>query len=183
MFTIKQRFCSVFGLLLCVIALGVSPAFAALIATGLDCDNNSATTLMDPDALDCSGAWEGNDANQQTDVLAELGSAFGMDGMWFLADKVDVEDDGTSGPGGPFIESIVGFSAGTITFVDPIPGKFAIALKSDDAFSLYLYDGGNAGIGSIDYVTDGVSVNTNRQFLNLEICLTARFILSRSRRP
>lgn len=151
--TIAKLICSV----LCVVSLTLAPAHAALLPAKpvLDCDNNGAITAMDPDAIDCSGAWGGNDANQQADVLAQLATDFG--GLWIFADKYDIEV--IPEPAGPFIESVVGTDTGTITFTDPIAGIFAIALKSDGNFSLYKFDGGVTGISSIDYVTDGVALN------------------------
>ncbi len=132
-----------------------APSQATLIPAGLDCDNGGVTATMG--AIDCSGAWQGNDANQQTDVLAQLGLDFtptiGSIGTWSFTDKAD------TGQNTAFFDSVPSASIGTITFDNPITNYFALALKASNQFSLYLFDGGLSGISSIDFSTLGSSVN------------------------
>jgi len=129
----------------------VAPAQAQLISVSPSCNNASAMTQLTPDAIACSGAWSGNNLNQQADVLAQLAADFGS--TWAYA--------GTSAgavASGPFQSAGLG-STGTINFSGPIYGLFAMALKASNEFSLYLFDGGTSGVSSITYTTIGSAVN------------------------
>jgi PEP-CTERM motif len=57
--------------------------------------------------------------------------------------------------------------SGTLSFDTPITGWFAITLKASNQFSMYLFDGGVAGISSIDYSTLGTAVNNQGKAQNL----------------
>ena len=127
------------------LALAASPASAALTSTGL----SGGAGMTSPSFLACSGAWEGTNMNQEADVAAVLaGWGTGFD---------FVGSSDASG-NGPFTGNPNG-NTGTLTFDQAVAGTFAIALKAGNAFSLYLFDGGQAGITSIDYNTLGVQVN------------------------
>jgi hypothetical protein len=151
------RFATVSTASLAVIgSIAVGEAEAALVGVSPVCTNGSALTAMEPDAIACSGAWQGNDANQQDHVLAQLSSAFGG-GPWSYI--------GTTNAGeisGPF-SSVPGVATGTLTFDNPQVGFFSIALKASNQFSLYLFNGGEAGISSIDFTTIGTSLNQEGQ--------------------
>ena len=134
------------------------PVQAALTATGLSCNNGGVMVSgFEPDALACSGAWAGNDVQQHDDFLMQAQmdfSAFVGNVPWVLVGKSD--DAGS----GPFTASSNGTS-GTLTFDNPVTGFFAISLMGANSFSMYLFNGGAAGITSIDYSMLGVSVNGN----------------------
>jgi hypothetical protein len=154
------RFATVSTASLAVIgSIAVGEAEAALVGASPLCTNGNALTEMNPDAITCSGAWAGNDANQQTDVLAQLSSDFASytGGLvtWVFNGKSDDSLNGpfTSNPGG---------TTGTLTFDVAQEGLFSIALKASNQFSLYLFDGGAAGISSIDFTTIGTSLNNNQ---------------------
>jgi hypothetical protein len=130
----------------------LAPAQAQLVSVSPACNNAAAMTALTPDALDCSGAWAGNNLNQQANVLAQLQADFGG-ATWAYV--------GTSaGPvaSGPFLSAGLG-STGTVNFTSPIYGLFAMALKASNEFSLYLFDGGQAGLSSITYTTIGSAIN------------------------
>lgn len=132
----------------------------ALTATGLSCNNgNVMTNGFEPDALACSGAWAGNDSQQMTELLAQLSldfaSVVGTDATFTVLGKSD--DSGS----GPFVSNMENATSGTLTFDTAQTGYFAISLKASDAFSVYLFNGGDAGVTSIDFSTLGVSVNGN----------------------
>lgn len=130
-------------------------AQAALNPTGLDCDNEGAVASMG--ALDCSGAWMGNNVNQQSAVLAQLDVDFadvvGDGGIWSYLGTTNAGE--TSGP----FSSVPGATSGSLSFDTPITGYFAVALKTASDFSLYLFDGGMSGVSSIDFTTIGASLN------------------------
>ncbi|HUG25996.1 PEP-CTERM sorting domain-containing protein [Piscinibacter sp.] len=121
-------------------------------------------TGFEPDALACSGAWEGNVTPQQADVEAQLALDFapfvGAGADFSFVGKSDDADNG------PFTSNPMD-TTGTLNFDVPITGFFAVALKAGDAFSVYLFDGGVAGLTSIDYSTLGVSVNQDGQAQDL----------------
>jgi hypothetical protein len=128
------------ALALATLALIAAPSQAALTPG----DSGALCSLTDTtiNATACSGSWDGNNKNQDADVYAELASLSGISG--WLEQTPDL-----SGPGG---------TAGTLTFAPPVDSPFAIALKASNSFSLYYYSGAS-GVTSIDYITNGVSVN------------------------
>lgn len=132
-----------------------APAHAALTAATLDCNNINAVSAMS--ALDCSGAWSGNDVNQKTDVLAQLATDFGGIGLWSYAGTTNAGE--TSGP----FASVPSATSGYLGFDSPETGVFAVALKGGNAFSLYLFDGGDNGLSGIDFVTFGTAFNSNER--------------------
>jgi hypothetical protein len=143
-------------------AMAVAPAQAQLVATGLDCNaGNVMETGFGPDALACSGAWAGNITPQLAAVESQLALDFapfmGFATEFLLVGK---SDDPNSGP---FTMNAENSTSGTLSFDTPINGIFAVALKAGNSFSVYLFDGGISGLGSIDFSTAGVSVNQNGQ--------------------
>ncbi len=125
-------------------------AQAQLVATGLDCNNDLTVTFMG--ALQCSGAWAGNNLGNAA-ILAAVNAQ--------LATDFNPTVGGTPVWGAPVSVGFTPGNTGTLNLGGTYQGFFAIALKSSNAFSLYLFDGGSAGISSITYQTDGTSVNTN----------------------
>lgn len=122
--------------------VGVSGAEAQLTRVSPDCD---FIVDVDPDAVGCSGAWDGNFKNQQDDVYAQF-EADGWGSYWEYSYGMDLEYEA---------------SAGTITFIQPIEKEFILALRSAGQFSLYRFSGAGAPYSAIDWVTNGTSVNKN----------------------
>ena len=108
-------------------------------------------TVTNPTWTDCAGAFEGNDKNQEADVLATILAEFGLSGVSFLG----ASDDAANGPftGNPETNS------GTLNFDTAIDDPFVLSLKAGNAFSLFYFDGAGDAIASIDFTTLGVSVN------------------------
>lgn len=109
-----------------------------------------SNTTTDPAYTACAGAFAGNDANQQADVLAELEDLSGTSG-WFFVGK---SDDAGFGP----FTSNPETNTGTLTFDSAISGPFALSLKAANAFSLFFFDLAQP-VSEIDFNTLGVSVN------------------------
>jgi hypothetical protein len=145
------------ALLIGLSAIGgaITPAEAQLTPSGFACTSNNALAFMG--ATDCRGAFVGNDANQQGDVLAALTTAWS--GSWSWLGKTD--DAGN----GPFANNPAGGTTGTLTFDSPITGAFVLSLKAGNFFSLYLFNGSNTP--SITFTTGGVAVNNNNVPLGL----------------
>jgi hypothetical protein len=137
-------------------ALTSVASHAALTAVAPTCDSGGALGTLG--ALDCSGAWGGNNVNQESDVLAQLVTDFngtvGAAAVWTYVGSTNA-GIGTSGP----FDSVPADPSGTLTFDAPVTGYFAVTLKAGNQFSLYLFDGGIAGISSIDFTTLGTAVN------------------------
>lgn len=142
-----------------VAALALAPAaHAALTSTGLSCSAGTTFDAFSPTPVACSGAWEGNDANQQADLLAQLSTDFAayvgpLGAEYTFLGKSD--DAGS----GPFTSNPDGATSGVLTFDTAQTGLFAISLKAGNAFSVYLFDGGTTGLGSVSFSTLGVQVN------------------------
>ena len=148
-----------FGALLAgavVALLASAPSHAALVPTTPACTNGGALTAMQPDAVACLGAFSGNDANQQADVLTAITNGFNPivgDGLWSLTEKVD------AGGTGSVIQNVPGATSGNIAFTTAFTDYFALILKASNQFSIYLFDGNVAPISSVDFTTIGASVN------------------------
>jgi hypothetical protein len=126
-----------------------SAAHAALTPIAPAC----SASISNPTWSDCAGAFSGNDKNQQADVLATILTQFGLAGVSFQGASDDVGN-------GPFTSNPGGLS-GTLSFDSSIDGPFVLSLKAGNAFSLFYFDGAGAPISSIDFNTQGVSVNSN----------------------
>ena len=130
---------------------------AALLAAGASAQ--AALTLvtpactasvLTPNYTDCGGSFDGNNMNQEADVLAFISSEWGQTFTF---------QGSSDGPAnGPFTSNPNG-TTGTLTFDSAMDGPFVLALKASNQFSLYYFDGSGPAIGSIDYSTLGVSVN------------------------
>ena len=114
-------------------ALAAAPAHA-LTTTGIACDGHGTGMTSQDGYLDCSGAFEDNNNNQ--DVQAQILADFGLSG---LSTIIDV----TGGNAG---------STGELSFA-AMASDFVLALKAGNAFSLYLFA---AGTTSINFDTLGV---------------------------
>jgi hypothetical protein len=131
------------------VLLAAGASQAALTPTGLSCGE----TVTDPAFTDCAGAFEGNDKNQQTDVLATILAEFGLAGVSYAG----ASDDASSGP----FSNSPGDASGTLDFDFAIDSPFVLSLKAGDAFSLFYFDGAGAPISSIDFTTLGVNINAS----------------------
>jgi hypothetical protein len=132
------------------VLLAASASQAALTPTSPSC----TATVTDPTWTDCAGAFEGNDKNQEADVLATILAEFGLSDVSYQG----ASDEASSGP---FSNSPNGAS-GTLDFDFAIDSPFVLSLKAGTAFSLFYFDGEGAPISSIDFTTLGVSVNPNQ---------------------
>ena len=129
------------GIAVTISALLGAPAHAALTPAAPPTCSVSNTIA---NATSCSGAWAGNNKNQDADVYAELTTLSGLSG-W-----LEIKD--VSGPGS---------TSGSFIISPAVSGPFAIALKAANNFSLYYYDSSVTNVGPLAYVTDGVSTNPN----------------------
>lgn len=122
------------ALALTAAALVAAPAHAALTFSGVACDGNGTVLPANTGYLDCAGAYDGNNKNQETDVLAAISSEFGLSGLTSIYDV-----SGSAGESGTFDLS-------------SITSPFVLALKAGNAFSLYAFSSGS----EIDWDTLGV---------------------------
>ena len=131
---------------LCALAIAASaivaaPAHALLTPNGaVDCSASAVTDniVNNPTFTDCSGAFDGNNKNQQADVLATISADFGLTVITGIFDV-----SGSAGASGTFDLSA-------------IEGPFVLALKAGSAFSLYAFSDGDL----IDWDTLGVGFLT-----------------------
>jgi hypothetical protein len=129
-------------------------AQAQLTPTGLACDYMVTLSAFNPDAAACLGAYLGNNVNQEADVLAAIQAAWS--GFGFTpATYLGTTDEGqTSGP----FSSVPSGSSGTLAFDTPLTGNYVLALKTSNAFSLYLFTG-LVNQASLFYTTSGTAQN------------------------
>ncbi len=120
----------------------------------------SNTTI---NAVAAAGSFDGNDtgnASAVRDTLDTISANFGSvvpggTGGWVLWDK----SDGVAGNQAHTFTGNPQTAAGTLGFNAPIGGWFVITLKASNQFSMYLFDGGAAGISSINYSTLGTAIH------------------------
>jgi len=108
-------------------ALAAMPVQAQLTANGaVDCSASALTDNLanNPTFTDCAGAFDGNNKNQEADVLVTISDEFGLTGLTSIFD--------------------VSAGAGTSGSFDlsGIEGAFVLALKAGNAFSLYAFSAG-----------------------------------------
>jgi hypothetical protein len=96
---------SVLGVVLTTSYAGLAQADLSAVDPAFSCDNGDAMTLMNPDAIACSGAWEGNNAappEVEGYVLSELAASFnddvGFAGNWSTVGTTNAGDVSGSGP-------------------------------------------------------------------------------------
>lgn len=157
-------------------AAGTSQA-VALSALGAPVASLTDTTA---NAIAAAGSFSGNDTGNATTVqntLDTISANFGSyvpggTAAWVLWDKTD----SASGSQTRTFTGNPQTATGTLSFNAPITGWFAVTLKSSDQFSMYLFDGGVAGISSINYSTLGTSVNrkASRRTCRMPRCGAAR---------
>jgi hypothetical protein len=129
------------------IALVATSAQAALTLTTPAC----TVSVLNPAYTACGGSFEGNDKNQQADVVSFI-AASGWGAVSFQGSS------DTPVTFGPFTSDETG-TTGTLTFDAPMDGPFVLALKAANEFSLFYYNGVGPAISAIDFSTLGVAVN------------------------
>jgi hypothetical protein len=129
-----------------LVATGLS-AQAALTPTSPDCN----MSILTPGYTACGGSFDGNNQNQEADVLAYITTTWG---------EVFTDQGSSDTPVsfGPFTGNPDG-ATGTLTFDFPIDQAFVLTLKAGNQFSLFYFDGSGPAITSIDYSTLGVNLN------------------------
>jgi len=133
-------------------------ASAQLILTSpaLACSNGGALAAMG--AQQCRGAFDGNDSNQQPGVLAQLATF--APGTWTAIGKTDDAN------AGPFTLNAAGSPTGTLTFDVFLTGRFALALKGSNEFSLYYFEN-VLGTSSVQFTMSGTALNKSEKVQDL----------------
>jgi len=107
---------------------------------------DSLVTTGNAGFMDCAGPFSGN-VNGNSTELQHLTNLFSSSWVW-----VGSSDN----PGyGPFT-SDPGTTSGVLNFDSPVKGIFAIALKGGPDYSFYVFNGGTAGISSLNFDTLGI---------------------------
>lgn len=144
--------------LVSVMAVGFASvsANAGLVGASPACTNGGALASMSPAAVDCIGAFAGNDETQKAEVLAAMDMAFASyvgQGNWSFLEKVDANETGI------FIDTVPDTSTGIIKFASPLTEYVALSLKASNAFSIYLFDGTVSPISSVAFTTAGIGLS------------------------
>lgn len=135
-------------LLSIVLVFAASSSFARPAATPCSTDDVAGSFA-------CLGGFEGNTINAGSDqVLPKLSAweNFEIDGFpistagWERLDKSDASPT--------IFLSTPAAKSGEITFVDTLFGTFGLALKAGPEWSVYLLDGGTAGLSSVTFSID-----------------------------
>ena len=131
-------------------------ALAAIVAAvpgaanaAVSCSDSVATT-GNAGYLACQGPIGGNIAPGQVNTAT-------FDGITY--DLVGSTDDAGAGP---FTIDMAGATGGLLTFDAVQKGKFVLGLKGGPDFSLYLFDGGSAGITQLSFDTLGITKGNGR---------------------
>jgi hypothetical protein len=125
------------ALALTAAALVAGPAQAQLTPNGdVSCSDSVVTddVTINTTFTDCAGAFDGNNNNQEADVLATISDDFGLT----ILNSVE-------------LSAGVGDTSGSFD-LSGINGAFVLALKAGDAFSLYAFSDGDV----IEWDTLGV---------------------------
>ncbi|MGD2047297.1 MAG: PEP-CTERM sorting domain-containing protein [Gemmatimonadota bacterium] len=131
------------------------PLQAQLSTTSPNCDTGSVLTDFNPNADDCLGAYEGNDKQQESEIIqamVDAGWLNSTDGANVLG-YTDAED----GEPNPFTSDPQG-STGTLTLAAPLTGDYALILKVGTQFSIYYFEN-LVNVSSIYYTTAGTNLN------------------------
>jgi hypothetical protein len=131
--------------------VSADPPPTVLTSTGLACEYASGYPGFTPTPIACSGAWLGNNLNQTALVQAEIESLWGTG--WTRLGTTNTND-----ANGPFKMYGDDINDGTLELKTPFTGMFILILKTAKAYSIYNL-GAVTGLTTIDFVTDGVSLN------------------------
>ncbi len=137
------------------LALLPMAASALTLATGAKTCDLGDTTIS---ATACSGAWSGNDLNQ--DLTAALSALTGSNLYSFVGTSST-----TTGIDSPFTNAFSS-TGGTFTFSGMITESFVLALKAGNSFSLYYYEV-PPGISELTFSTIGLELNNAGKPLGL----------------
>jgi hypothetical protein len=135
-----------------LLAVAVLPvaADAQLVRVDPDCLYAPNYPGFTPMPAACSGAWDGNDQNQMTDVKNQIEADWGTG--WTYAGKTNAGQNT-----GPF-SVVPGTTSGTIKFHNPFTGHFILILKASNQFSMYRFDNVVA-LSEVKFSTLGTSLN------------------------
>jgi hypothetical protein len=127
-----------------VLALAAAaPAQASLGSRNVVC-GDSIDTTENAGYIACQGPLAGNIAAKQNNVATFAGyGSFAYVGA--------TNDEGFTFDGNP---GSVTF--GDVTFTEPVFGHFVLGIKGANSYSLYLFDGGDAGISTLMFDTFGI---------------------------
>lgn len=125
-------------------ALALASAHAAPpVAPAVSCADSLATVANAAYAGQCQGSFTGNISE------GKVSTAFFDDLSFSLAGTSDKA-------GGAFANHPEDQGTGMLELDAPITGLFVIGIKGANSYSLYLFDGGTAGVSSIAFDTLGV---------------------------
>ena len=114
---------------------------------GVQC-SDSAATLGNAGYISCQGALGGNIAAGQTDSATFAG--FGTFSLVGTSDAAAF---------GPFTANPSGATSGVLGFDTPQAGYFVLGIKGGPTYSLYLFNGGVAGISALNFDTLGIATD------------------------
>lgn len=121
------------------------PALASASAQSLPNCDDSLAMVGNVGYVSCQGAVLGNIAPGQTNTATFAGATYNL---------VGTSDDSSFGP---FSASPGAGSTGNMTFDGVVKGLFVVGIKGGPTYSLYLFDGGTAGIHSLVFDTLGIA--------------------------
>lgn len=117
----------------------------AVAVTGVQC-SDSAATLGNAGYISCQGALGGNISAGQTDTATFAG--FGTFNLLGSSDAAGF---------GPFTAHPSGTTSGVLSFDTAQTGYFVLGIKGGPTYSLYLFNGGMAGISALNFDTLGIT--------------------------
>lgn len=120
-------------------------SLSASAVTGVQCSDSAATT-GNGGYLGCQGVLTGNLAPGQTSTASFPGFA-----SFTLVGASD------SAGSGPFSSHPNGVTSGAVGFDTAQTGYFVLGIKGGPTYSLYLFDGGVAGISALNFDTLGIT--------------------------
>lgn len=120
-------------------------SLSASAVTGVQCSDSAATT-GNGGYLGCQGSLTGNLAPGQTNTASFPGFApFTLVGTSDMAGF------------GPFSTHPNGVTSGAVGFDTAQTGYFVLGIKGGPTYSLYLFDGGVAGVSALNFDTLGIA--------------------------
>lgn len=140
-------------------ALTLSSPARALTGQSPSCGASFATTSQ-TGYVACLGSFVGNMDNQLTGpngIFAAMAAAPGA-GFGFSTNQY-FSSDNFSASGNPFATNAGALDNGVITFDNAQKGQFVLGIKQGNGFSLYLFNGGTAGISQLNIDSNGVKDN------------------------
>lgn len=130
-----------------VAAAIVAAGLSAQAATVVTC-SQSVRTVGNAGYLDCRGPIGGN-VNGNTAEATFLNSVWGHTWTW----QGKTGDAGA----GPFAANQSGMTSGVLSFDSAVKGLFVLAIKGGPDYSYYEFNGGVAGITSLNFDTLGIT--------------------------